>query len=196
MASENTPVTNAFDLSAPFMPSRHGQGMIQNAYVVADIDRAIDRWHAMWGTGPFIVRRHIQMHEVWYRGTPTKLDISAAFVQAGPVQIEFICQHDDSPSAFRDAFAPGAEGLHHVAIMPEDYRATVDRFVAMGYPVATELRTRSGRGASFVDTRPLMGHMVEIYPVSDGVLGLYRRVAEEAARWDGHTLKIELDGAS
>lgn len=196
MATENTPVTSAFALSAPFMPSPHGQGIIQNAYVVADIDRAIDRWHALWGTGPFIVRRHIQMHEVWYRGSPTKLDISAAFVQAGPVQIEFICQHDDSPSAFRDAFPPGAEGLHHVAIMPEDYRATVDRFVAMGYPVATELRTRSGRGASFVDTRPMMGHMVEIYPVSDGVLGLYRRVAEEAARWDGRTLKIELDGAS
>lgn len=196
MASDAPSVPDPLAAVAPFMPSLHGEGVIQNAYVVADIDRAIERWHAAWGTGPFIVRRHIRMEEVWYRGTPTKLDISAAFVQAGPMQIEFICQHDDSPSAFRDAFPPGAEGLHHVAIMPKDYRGTVDRFVAMGYPVATELRTRSGRGASFMDTRPLMGHMVEIYPVSEGVLGLYRRVAEEAARWDGRTLEIELDGAS
>lgn len=171
-------------------------GIIQNAYVVNDIDQAIERWHRIWGLGPFLVRRHITMDQVWYRGQPSTLDISAAFVQAGPMQIEFICQHDDVPSAFRDAFAPGNEGLHHTAVMPDDYRAAVDHFVRLGYPVATELRTRSGRGASFVDTRPLLGHMVEIYPVSEGVLALYRRVAEEAARWDGHTLKIELDSAS
>ncbi|MFM1856890.1 MAG: hypothetical protein RLZ83_2199, partial [Pseudomonadota bacterium] len=138
----------------------------------------------------------IVMEQVFYRGEPALLDISAAFVQAGELQIEFICQHNDGPSAFRDAFAPGQEGLHHVAIMPDDYRATVDRFVALGYPVATELRTRSGRGASFVDTRALCGHMVEIYPFSEGLVGLYRRVADEAARWDGRTLRIELDGAS
>lgn len=173
-----------------------GAAVIQNAYVVNDIDEAIDRWHRVWRTGPFIVRRHIVMEQVFYRGEPALLDISAAFVQAGELQIEFICQHNDGPSAFRDAFAPGQEGLHHVAIMPDDYRATVDRFVALGYPVATELRTRSGRGASFVDTRALCGHMVEVYPFSDGLVGLYRRVAEEAARWDGRTLRIELDGAS
>lgn len=173
-----------------------GAAIIQNAYVVNDIDDAIDRWHRLWGTGPFIVRRHIVMEQVLYRGRPAALDISAAFVQAGALQIEFICQHNDGPSAFRDAYAPGQEGLHHVAIMPEDYRATVDRFVRLGYPVATELQTRSGRGASFVDTRTLCGHMVEIYPTSEGLTKLYRRVADESARWDGRTLRIELDGAS
>jgi len=170
-------------------------GIIQNAYVVNDIDQAIERWHQMWGTGPFIVRRHIVMEQVWYRGTPTTLDISAAFVQAGPVQIEFICQHDAVPSAFRDCFAPGQEGLHHTALMPVDYAATVAHFVALGYPVATELRTRSGRGASFMDTRDVLGHMVEIYPVSDGIKALYDMVASEAANWDRRTLKIELDPA-
>jgi hypothetical protein len=178
------------------LAARAKPGIIQNAYVVNDIDQAIEKWHRTWGVGPFLVRRHITMDQVWYRGRPSTLDISAAFVQAGPMQIEFICQHDDLPSAFRDAFPSGSEGLHHVAVMPDDYPAAVKHFVSLGYPVATELRTRSGRGASFVDTRPLLGHMVEIYPVSDGVLELYRRVAEEAARWDGHTLKIELDSAS
>lgn len=195
----STPPTSASSVQAlrsHALAASTRPGMIQNAYVVNDIDQAIDRWHQAWGLGPFLVRRHITMDQVWYRGKPSTLDISAAFVQAGPTQIEFICQHDDVPSAFRDAFAPGTEGLHHVAVMPDDYRAAVDHFVRLGYPVATELRTRSGRGASFVDTRPLLGHMVEIYPVSEGVLGLYRRVAEEAARWDGRILKIELDSAS
>lgn len=174
----------------------NGLGIIQNAYVVNDIDRAIERWHASWGTGPFIVRRHIVMEQVLYRGAPAALDISAAFVQAGPVQIEFICQHNDAPSAFRDAFAPGQEGLHHVAVMPDDYQASVAHFVALGFPVVTELRTRSGRGASFVDTRPMLGHMLEIYPRSDGLTALYQLVASQAANWDRQQLKIELDGAS
>ena len=172
-----------------------GQGIIQNAYVVNDVDEAIERWHRMWGTGPFIVRRHIVMETVRYRGAPATLDITAAFVQAGPLQIEFICQHDDRPSCFRDAFAPGQQGLHHVAMMPTDYAATVAHFTALGYPVATELRTRSGRGASFVDTRPLLGHMVEVYPASEGLMALYGMVASAAANWDGRQLKIELDPA-
>jgi|GEM_PF-1836135 len=37
------------------------QQLIQNAYVVNDIDAAIERWHALWGIGPFFVRRHIAM---------------------------------------------------------------------------------------------------------------------------------------
>lgn len=173
-----------------------GPGIIQLAYVVDDIDRAITRWHQMWGSGPYIVRRHIVMDKVWYRGRPATLDISAAFVQSGQIQVEFIEQHDDAPSAFRDMYARGQQGIHHVALMPQDYRETVDRFVALGYPVATELQTRGGRGASFVDTRPLLGHMLEVYPPNEGIRALYRRVADEAARWDGQTLLIELDGAS
>jgi len=173
-----------------------GLAYIQVAYVVDNLDRAIERWHRLWGTGPYIVRRHIPMEHVWYRGTPTTLDISAAFVQSGQMQIEFIEQHDATPSAFRDMYARGQQGLHHVAILPTDARATVDRFVAQGYPITTELRTRAGRGAWFLDTRALLGHMIEVYPDSPGIRALYRRVAEEATRWDGRTMMIELDGAS
>ncbi len=37
---------------------------IQNAYYVTDLDAAIARWHALWGIGPFLVRRHIALPEV------------------------------------------------------------------------------------------------------------------------------------
>ena len=32
--------------------------IIQNAYYVPDIDEGIARFHALWGLGPFFVRRH------------------------------------------------------------------------------------------------------------------------------------------
>ena len=168
---------------------------IQNAYYVSDLDEAIGRWHHLWGIGPFFVRRHIVLPFVTYRGAPAQLDISAAYVQAGPIQVELVTQHNDAPSAFRDMFAVGQEGLHHVAVIPDDYHALIAHYAASGFPVATELRTASGRGASYVDTRPMLGHMTEIYPPSESLNALYRDVAAAAAAWDRKVLKIEVDPA-
>jgi len=168
---------------------------IQNAYVVADLDSAIERWHRLWGLGPFFVRRHIVLPEVRYRGRPGSLDISAAYVQAGPIQVELVTQHDAAPSAFRDMFAPGQEGFHHVAVIPDDYDALLADYRAQGFEVATELRTASGRGAAYVDTRALLGHMVEVYWPSESLDALYRDVAAAAEQWDGRRLKIEVDPA-
>ena len=171
------------------------QKLIQNAYVVNDIDAAITRWHALWGLGPFFVRRHIVMQQVMYRGAPSSIDISAVYVQAGPVQVELVQQHCTTASAFRDMFPAGQEGFHHVAVLPDDYDRTLADYAALGYPVATEVRTASGRGAAFIDTRPLLGHMVEVYIPGDGIQNLYRSVAAAAASWDHKVLTIELDPA-
>lgn len=168
---------------------------IQNAYYVSDLDSAIERWHRAWGIGPFFVRRHIVLPEVSYRGTPSRLDISAAYVQAGPIQVELVTQHDDTSSAFRDMFAAHEEGFHHVAVIPDDYQRLLAAYAALGYPVATELRTASGRGAAYVDTRPLFGHMLEVYAISDSLTALYRDVAAAAESWDGRRLIIEVDAA-
>jgi hypothetical protein len=164
---------------------------VQLAYHVADIDAAVAGFHRRFGWGPFLVRRHLELHDVRYRGTPTTLDISAAHAQAGPVQIELVSQHCDRPSAFRDAFGPEQEGLHHVALFPEDHDAMVAHYVGQGFAVTTDLRTAEGRGASYLDTRGALGHMVEIYRVNPSLHALYARVASLRDGWDGQTLAIE-----
>ncbi len=169
---------------------------IQNAYYVSDLDAAIRLWHSIWGIGPFLVRRHIQLPEVTYRGKPSTLDISAAYVQAGPIMVELVTQHDDVPSAFREMFRRGQSGFHHVAMIPEDYGAELAAYAREGCEVVTELRTASGRGAAYVDTRSLFGHMTEVYWPSEGLRALYREVEELAAAWDGRNLVIEVDPAA
>jgi hypothetical protein len=169
------------------------QHIIQNAYVVDDLDAAIARWHAVCGIGPFFVRRHLQLAEVRYRGRAARLDFSAAYVQAGPVMVELVQQHDAEPSAFRDMFAPGQQGFHHVAVVPTDYQALLAHYEAQGCAVAMELRTSSGRGAAYVDTRNLVGHMTEVYLPTEGLAAVYQEVAMAAARWDGRQLVIEVD---
>jgi hypothetical protein len=167
--------------------------IVQQAYYVSNLDAAIERWHGMLGIGPFFVRRHIALPEVRYRGRPTTLDISAAYVQAGSIQLELVTQHDDLPSGFRDMYRGDEQGLHHVAVIPEDYAGLIARYESLGCPVTTELRTASGRGAAYVDTRALNGHMLEIYLPNDGLRALYAQVADAAASWDGRDLVIEVD---
>jgi hypothetical protein len=168
---------------------------IQNAYYVPDIDAAIASWHRLWGLGPFFVRRHIQLPEVRYRGEPSRLDITAAYVQAGPIMVELVTQHDDTPSAFREMYASHESGLHHVAVLPDDYDALLAHYQRCGFDVVTELRTASGRGAAYVDTRRALGHMVEVYWPSPGLTKLYADVAAAAQGWDGRVLTIEVDAA-
>lgn len=164
---------------------------MQIAYHVADLDTAMAAWQRRFGMGPFILRRHIALDQVSYRGRPATLDISAAHVQAGPVQIELVMQHCDQPSAFRDCFGPDEEGLHHVALFPEDHQVMVDHYAKQGFPVVTDLLTAERRGASYVDARAVLGHMIEIYRVNDSLHALYALVADAAANWDGSTLFIE-----
>ncbi|MGL6042896.1 MAG: VOC family protein [Sandaracinobacteroides sp.] len=173
------------------LSSPGNQQIVQLAYHVADIDLALTSFHRRFGWGPFLVRRHLQLHDVRYRGAPTTLDISVAHAQAGPVQIELVMQHCDRPSTFRDAFAAGAQGLHHVALFPEDHDAMVAHHVAQGFAVTTELRTAEGRGASYLDARAALGHMVEVYRVNPSLHALYARVAALRDDWDGKSLAIE-----
>lgn len=178
-------------MTVPF--SRPGrQFFVQNAYHVADIDAAIGRWHEATGAGPFLVRRHIALHDVRYRGTPSTLDISAAHVQVGPVQVELVMQHCDARSTFRDMFDATTDGFHHVAVFPEDHDAMVAHYEALGYPAATDFVTGEGRGATYLDTRPLLGHMLEVYRVNDSLIDFYARIADAARDWDGRQLVIEV----
>ncbi|MFC0304080.1 VOC family protein [Rhizorhabdus histidinilytica] len=172
------------------------QRIVQNAYVVRDLDEAMVRWNRTLGIGPFLVRRHIALRDVLYRGRPASLDISAAHAQAGDIQIELVMQHCDQPSAFRDMFDGTGEGLHHVAIFPEDHDAMVAHYRQQGFAAATDIVTAEGRGATYIDTRPMLGHMMEIYRVNDSLVAFYEEIAAAAEGWDGRNLRIELGAGS
>jgi hypothetical protein len=170
--------------------------IVQNAYFVQDLDNAIKRWHTAFGLGPFIVSRHLKLDRSFYRGAPMPLDISTAFVQSGDLQIELLCQHNPEPSAFHDMFAQGEEGLHHVAVFPDDYDQVISAYKARGFDVASEIMVGEGLGAAFIDTRELLGHMLEVYRVNDDLRAFYRLVADAARDWDGRTLIMDISESS
>ena len=133
----------------------------QVGYVVTDLDAAMERWTTTVGAGPFERLNHVKVVDGLYRGTPTDVDISVAIAEVGGIQLELIEQHNDVPSCYRDLFPAGGEGLHHVAVQPEDFDAEVARYEALGCPQAFGGLYEGGRFV-YMDTSSQLGIMVEL----------------------------------
>jgi hypothetical protein len=160
------------------------QHILQMSWVVRDLEEAALRWNRMMGIGPFIVNRHIPITDGVHRGRIQKTDFSTAIAQAGPVQIELVQQHDGSPSCYRDMIAEGAEGMHHVAIIAEDYDAAVASYTVQGHEVASSGKFGEIRFCYF-DTVNTVGHMVEILEDSRAIRAFFAMIARAADEWDG-----------
>lgn len=159
-------------------------GIVQTAWVVADLDRAMDRWTTTFGVGPWFCSREVKVDDARYRGAPTALRFAGAVTQAGSVQVELIHQLDDSPSCYRDLYRAGEEGLHHVAVFATDFDAEIARYEALGLEVAFSGVSR-GMRFGYVDTSATLGHMVEVLEDVPSIRARFAAVADAADQWDG-----------
>lgn len=156
--------------------------IVQNAYIVNDIEAAARRWSETFGIGPFVLLEGIEM-PMRHRGTDGRIALSAALAFTGEIQIELIQQLSDGPSAYRDVYAPGQEGFHHVAILCRDFDAAVARHEALGHAMSMSFGEPNGRTA-YMDARASIGSMIELYSDYRGIQDLYTMVAARAAAWD------------
>ena len=101
--------------------------------------------------------------------------------------VEFVQQHNDGPSAFRDMYpAQGARfGLHHVAVFVDDLPTAMGAWQDAGHDIAFYGEMNDGFGFAFVDTRDVYGHMVELYEGREQLTGFYDFVRRSAQNWDG-----------
>lgn len=167
--------------------------IVQYAYVVNDLDEGVRRWVETVGAGPFFVSRNHLGKDHTYRGTPDAATFSYAFGQAGPAQIQLIEVDDDSrPSIYRDMYAPGEEGFHHVAMLvpAADMEREVARFVEAGFPVASTLH--SYLPVAYLDTRSALGFFVELHGLDERVQELFDTIREAHESWDGVTDPIRM----
>jgi hypothetical protein len=163
--------------------------IVQQAYVINDIEAAAARFSKTFGIGPFVLLEHIKLPDVLYRGQPAEMELSAALCQAGPIQIELIQQHYDGPSCYRDTWPKGQEGFHHVAVLCQDFEAERARYEAMGCPTAMIFGSTETRTA-YMDARHMSNGMVELYSDYKGIRDLYRLVSDRARTWDGKTVIV------
>lgn len=158
--------------------------IVQLAWVVPNLEAAMQHWHATLGVGPFLVNRRIPIGSPRHRGVPMVTQFSTALAQSGDVQIELVEQHDDTPSAYRDTVPAGATAFHHVAIIAADYPATMARFAEQGFETACD-GLFGDMHFAYVDTSAAIGHMVEVIEDTPTIRAFFAAVREAGETWDG-----------
>ncbi len=151
----------------------------QLAYFVPDVRVAATRHRSEFGSGPFLIADHIRLTSSLHRGRAAPLDHSAAYGQWGDIMVEFVQQNNDGPSAFRDMYLAGGEGLHHVAIFVDDVGAAIARYERQGDTVALHAEMASGFVFAMIDTVARHGHMIELYRPDSTLVDFYAMVAAE-----------------
>ena len=117
------------------------RAFMQTCWLVPDLAAAIDGWVRTAGVGPFFWFDDVGATEGRHRGQPADFPTStAAIAYAGDLQIELVCQENDEPGIFRDLFPRGQYGLHHVAVISDDYETDRDAYLAGGAELAYEAR--------------------------------------------------------
>jgi catechol 2,3-dioxygenase-like lactoylglutathione lyase family enzyme len=164
----------------------------QEAYLVNDLDASIRQWSDLYGAGPFRKAMHHQTDRFHYRGTDQEADVSYAFGYLGDMMIQFIQQHDETPSIYRDMYAAGQEGFHHVAILVHDFEAEYQRLLAKGFVDACRLYA-DGVDAAYFDTRSVNGCFTELHGDPQPILGRWAALKRAHELWrPGDDVYVEL----
>lgn len=146
--------------------------IFQYAFLVNDVEEAAHKWNRLYGAGPFVLVPHHKTDKFQYRGTKQEADVSYAFGYLADNQIQFIAQHDDTPSIYRDMYASGEEGFHHVGCLVNDFAAARQRMLDLGFENACELWADDVNAAYF-DTRAVNGGFTEIHGDPVHILGTF-----------------------
>ena len=108
-------------------------GIIQIAYTVPDIEKAVRSYAQDLKLGPWFLRGPLQARKPVYRGNPQKLELSIAIAYSGHVMIELIQQHDEQPSVYRELIDRQGYGFHHWGIASDRFDDDLRGYAERGF---------------------------------------------------------------
>ncbi len=163
--------------------------VVQQGYVVPDVDVAIDHWLAR-GVGPFFLQ-DISNFPGWYDGEPIMAEMRAGFAYCGDQQIEVISPAGDAPSIYKDYLAQHPEGgLQHLAYWVDDVDEALDDLHVNGarYKVWQRYgQPPAYQAHAYIDSEDAPGVMIQLMARSD-FYNMYFGIMKDAAdNWDGVT---------
>lgn len=159
--------------------------VMQNAFVVPSLERAIEHWTQVMGVGPFFLFEHIAFSEYIFRGRAVKpIDLSIAIAYWEDLQIELIRQLDDSPSIYTEFQAAHGSGMHHMGVMSQQLDVHLAELARHGVQPVQQ-GCVPGMRFAYIATDHHPGGMIELIEAGPGARGLFERMREAARSWDG-----------
>lgn len=160
--------------------------VMQNAFIVDDLEASIHEWSRKLGIGPFYVFEHIKFDRILFRSQPCTADITAAIAYWGDMQIELVVQHNQAPSIYKEFRERGGRGLQHMAVMTDDLDAHLARLKPLDIePVQHGQVAGGGARFAYVSSDFMPGTMIELIESGTAILGYFKVIQAAAATWDG-----------
>jgi hypothetical protein len=159
--------------------------LLQQAWVVDDLESAAARWSRTLGIGPFHMAEYTPevFEHVEYRGRPGVLAMRTAICYAGSVQIELVQPIGAGPNCYRDTVPVGRDGFHHVCFWTHGLDADIARYLATGATVAVRGQVKRGPAFAYLDATAQLGCMVELLEYSERLAQLFERWRQACAAW-------------
>ncbi len=158
---------------------------MQIAYIVEDMEAAVDHWVKVAGAGPFFISEANEWAELTHRGKPTDVHIRLALGQWGPVQLEFVQQLNDARSPYLEFTEQGRRGQHHLGFLVDDLDRQIALLDARGKHAVYRGRTPDGFRFAYLDDDAHPGSMLELIERGAVANALMAMIADAAKDWDG-----------
>jgi Glyoxalase/Bleomycin resistance protein/Dioxygenase superfamily len=159
-------------------------GIVQMAYIVPDIHKAIGEWITRLNVGPwFLLERFTGEHAV-YRGQPSTADVAIAMSFAGHMNLELIQPNDTNPSVYREAIQARGYGFHHWGVASADVDADVEKYRAIGMTEAFRAGVPTGGDVVYLDTGGALPGFVELIPTNPLMEDVFQRFRQATLEWD------------
>src|ERR1700761_890989 len=162
----------------------------QVAYLVPDIEAAMDYWSRVLGVGPWYYNPKVPIGNYTYRGARYEPHNSVALANAGGLQIELLQIRNDVPSMYRDFLRAGLKGVQHFAYWTESFDTDLARAEAAGFKVC--MGGEVGENGRFVyfetpaaNNSAWPGTVVELSEVAGPKGRLFKLIHEASVDWDG-----------
>lgn len=167
--------------------SRFFGSAVHAAFVVPDLERQIGRMLAS-GEGPFYLMSRMRV-AARYRGRRHDPLISAGFVYSGGMQYEFVEQHDDTPSAYREFLGRHpAGGLHHIAYFCKTFEDALTQAGKRGgkFDIVQEfISPDESPYEMYIEPADATDPVLTQLMIPSPLVGLFETMERAAATWNG-----------
>ena len=160
-------------------------GIIQTAYVVADIRKAMEHWVSKLRVGPWFLLEHFTGEEPVYRGNPSHADVAIAMSFAGHMNVELIQPNNDAPSVYREHVERRGWGFHHWGVATWNFDREIARYAANGHALAFLARVPSGGRVGYLDTTDVLPGYTEFIELGGAFEEVFGRFYRASIDWNG-----------
>lgn len=160
-------------------------GIIQTAFVVRDLDQAMQRFTERFRIGPWTVLRDFAGDDACYRGEPARARAHIALGFGGHMQYELIQPADDLPSVHRDVVRERGYGFHHFGCATTTFDESVAEMHGRGYETVFSASVGPRSRVAYFDTRDVLPGMTELIEAGPDLNTTFTEMYRASIRADG-----------